>query len=94
MECIPKTHPGEGAVVPEVTLVREAVAHKTQFTLLDILLDGIEEFLLRDLHRISVHEFCPWPELFSGQYDHTSCLAFVQRGISTIMFRTVCCSLA
>lgn len=40
---------GEGAIVPEVTLVREAVANKAQLALLDVLLDGVEEFLLGDL---------------------------------------------
>jgi hypothetical protein len=40
---------GEGAIVPEVALMGEAVADEAQLALLDILLDGIEEFLLGDL---------------------------------------------
>jgi hypothetical protein len=33
----------EGTVVPEITLVREAVADETKLALLDILLDGVQE---------------------------------------------------
>ena len=40
---------GKGAIVPEVALVREAVADEAQLALLDVLLDGVEEFLLGDL---------------------------------------------
>lgn len=40
---------GEGSVVPEVALVREAVADKPDLALLDILLNGVEELLLGDL---------------------------------------------
>lgn len=39
----------EGAVVPQVTLVWEAVANETEFALLDILLDGVEGLLFGDL---------------------------------------------
>jgi hypothetical protein len=39
----------ECTIVPEVPLVREAVADETELALLDILLDGVEEFLLGDL---------------------------------------------
>jgi hypothetical protein len=41
---------GESTVVPDVTVVRETVADKTQFASLDILLDGVERLLLGDLH--------------------------------------------
>lgn len=44
------THLGERAVVPDVTVVGEAVANKAQLVLLDILLDGVERLLLGDLH--------------------------------------------
>jgi len=40
---------GEGTVVPEVTLVGEAVSDVSKLALLDVLLDGVEEFLLGDL---------------------------------------------
>ena len=40
---------GEGTVVPEVSLVREAVANIAELALLDILFDGIEGLLLADL---------------------------------------------
>lgn len=43
------TYAREGSVVPEVTLVREAVANITKLALLHILLDGVEELLLADL---------------------------------------------
>jgi hypothetical protein len=40
---------GEGAVVPEVALVREAVADEAELTLLRVLLDGVEGLFLGDL---------------------------------------------
>jgi hypothetical protein len=40
---------GESTVVPEVTLVREAVADKPDLSLLYVLLDGVEKLLLGDL---------------------------------------------
>lgn len=42
---------GEGAVVPEVALVGEAVADVSQLALLGVLLDGVEELVLGDLSR-------------------------------------------
>ena len=39
----------EGTVVPEVTLVREAVADESKLALLNVLLDRVEEFFLGDL---------------------------------------------
>lgn len=39
----------EGTVVPEVTLVREAVADEAELALLGVLLDGVEEIILGDL---------------------------------------------
>jgi len=39
----------ECAVVPDVTVVGEAVANETQTTLLDVLLDGVEWLVLGDL---------------------------------------------
>ena len=39
----------ESTVVPEVALMREAVADEAKFALLDVLLDRIESLLLRDL---------------------------------------------
>ena len=43
---------GEGTIVPEVALVREAVADVAQLALLGVLLDGVEELLLGDLSSI------------------------------------------
>jgi len=40
---------GESTIVPEITLVREAVADESELALLDVLLDGVEELFLRDL---------------------------------------------
>jgi hypothetical protein len=34
--------------------VREAVAHEPKLALLDVLLDGVEEFLLGDLNAVVV----------------------------------------
>lgn len=39
----------EGAVVPEVALVGEAVPHETELAFLDVLLDGVEGLLFGDL---------------------------------------------
>lgn len=43
------TNLGEGTVVPQVTLVGEAVADVAKLALLDVLLDGVEKLLLGDL---------------------------------------------
>jgi hypothetical protein len=44
-----KTYAREGTVVPEVTLVGEAVADEAELALLGVLLDGVEEIILGDL---------------------------------------------
>jgi hypothetical protein len=41
---------GESTVVPDVTVVGETVPHESELSLLDVLLDGVEGFLLGDLH--------------------------------------------
>ena len=41
---------GEGAVVPNIAVIRETVADVAQLSLLDVLLDGVEGLLLGDLH--------------------------------------------
>jgi hypothetical protein len=38
--------------------VREAVANESKLALLDVLLDGVQEFLFRDLYSISVSPMC------------------------------------
>jgi hypothetical protein len=43
------TYSGEGTVVPEVALVGEAVADESKLSFLDVLLDGVEEFIFGDL---------------------------------------------
>jgi hypothetical protein len=43
------THSWESTVVPEIALVREAVADESKLTLLDVLLDRVEELFFRDL---------------------------------------------
>lgn len=45
-----KTHLGESTVVPDVTVVGEAVADVAETTLLDVLLDGVERLAGGDLH--------------------------------------------
>ena len=114
---------GEGTVVPEVTLVGEAVADEAKLALLHILLDGVEKLLLGDLssRQVSWRSFgiaigvirslrkATFPsvrewrqqnsldkKVMGGRYrlEHTSSLALVQRGISTIMLRMVCSWLA
>jgi hypothetical protein len=44
-----KTHLGESTIVPQIALVGEAVPNKSQLALLDVLLDGVEEFVFGDL---------------------------------------------
>ena len=41
---------GEGTVVPQVAFVREAVADEAKLALLSVLLDGVENFVFRDLN--------------------------------------------
>ena len=49
MDTVDVTNLREGTVVPDVTMVREAVANETQAALLNILLDGVERLILGDL---------------------------------------------
>ena len=44
----------ESTVVPEVTLVWEAVTDKAKLALLNILLDWVEELLLGDLGKVGL----------------------------------------
>lgn len=44
-----KSYLREGTIVPEVPLVGEAVANKSELALLDVLLDGVEQLVLGDL---------------------------------------------
>lgn len=44
------TYTGESTVVPEITLVREAVPNIAELALLHILLDWVEELFLRNLN--------------------------------------------
>lgn len=84
-----RSYLGEGTVVPEVTLVGEAVTDEAELALLGVLLDGVESLLLGDLRACQTAGTRHW-----RMVQLTSCLALVQRGISTTMFRMVCCSLA
>ena len=43
------SHLREGTVVPKISLVGEAVPDVAELALLDVLLDGVERLLLRDL---------------------------------------------
>jgi hypothetical protein len=45
-----ETDLGESTVIPDVPMVGEAVAHVAQAALFDVLLDGIERFLLGNFH--------------------------------------------
>lgn len=40
----------ESSVVPDVSVVRKAVANVSEFSLLDILFDGVEGLFLGSLH--------------------------------------------
>ena len=43
------THSWESTIVPEVALVREAVANESELALLDVLFDRIQELVFGDL---------------------------------------------
>jgi hypothetical protein len=45
-----ETDLGESTIIPDVSVVGEAVAHEAQAALFDILLDGIEGLLLGNFH--------------------------------------------
>ena len=45
-----RAHLGERTVIPDVAVVREAIANEAKFTLLDVLLDVVKVSLLIDLH--------------------------------------------
>lgn len=49
---VPWSYLGESTIVPEITLVREAVAHKSKLALLGILENRVELLLLGDLHKV------------------------------------------
>jgi hypothetical protein len=40
----------ESTIIPDIAVVREAVPHVAQATLLDILLDGVERLLFGNFH--------------------------------------------
>ena len=90
-------HLGESAIVPDVTVMRKTVADVTELALLHVLLDWIELLIFGDLRRMSNHDrfraiacFIALSTLRPSDSRLTSILAFVQRGISTIMLSTVC----
>lgn len=79
----------KSAIVPQVPVVGEAIADISKFALFYVLFNGIQWLFLRDLKGSVSHAFA------SMTYRYlTSILALVHRGISTIMFKIVCCSLA
>jgi hypothetical protein len=45
------TYSGESAIIPEVTLVGEAVANESKLALLDVLLDRVQKLVFGDLLR-------------------------------------------
>lgn len=40
-----KSHLREGSVVPDISMVRETIANKSELAAFDVLLDGVERFL-------------------------------------------------
>ena len=85
----------EGAIVPEVALVGEAVSDEAELTLLHVLLDRVEVLLLGDLRKAFYFSICHARNFYGEKcVELTSSLPLVHLGISTIMFRTVCSWLA
>lgn len=85
----------EGTIIPEVAVMREAIANISELALLYILLDGVQWFLFRDLRATLVSfRFAIGAMWISPSTWLTSIFALVHLGISTTMFSTVCCSLA
>jgi hypothetical protein len=79
--------------------VGEAVSDEAKLAFLDILLDRVEGLLLGDLIGRYVSAWQIKHDIVTSRYgEHrqelTSSLALVHLGISTTMFRIVCCSLA
>ena len=75
----------------------EAVPHVAELTLLDVLFDRIESLLLADLAVCQLNamgEVAEGPAKATDGVARTSIFALVQRGTSTTMLRTVCCSFA
>ena len=105
----------KGTIVPQVTLVGEAVADESKLALLDILLNRVEKLfhklrsfckescrsksylLLRDLNENNVSSVMrgKTEQVNNRNHEqHTSNLPLVHLGISTTMFKIVCCSFA
>lgn len=40
----------EGSIVPDVSVMRETIANVSELAAFDVLLDGVERFLLGNLH--------------------------------------------
>ena len=48
------TYLRKSTIIPEIAVMREAIANVSELTLLDVLLDGVHWFLFRYLHSILV----------------------------------------
>ena len=93
----------EGAVVPQITFMREAIPNESELAFFNILLDGVELFVLGNLGQrgqpigSSIKYAVASSLCFvdgQGKATPTSSFAFDHLGISTIMLRIVCWSLA
>lgn len=95
----------ECPVIPKIAFMGKAVTDKTKFVLFNVLLDWIQVLFLGDLVafplasrtiidllRVAGELIGTWRA--ESKLLCTSSLPLVHRGISTIMFSIVCCSLA
>ena len=90
---------GEGPIVPDVTMVREAVVHIAQLVLLHVLLDRVQGLPGADLKESNVSTsklFAVLQLNINGNQSQrlASILALVHRGISTTMLSTDLSSVA
>jgi hypothetical protein len=86
------TYLRQSTIVPDVSLVRETVAYKPKFALLDVLFQWIHLFPRCNLYMDKVEmSGCV---CLVNVHLRTSSLALVHRGISTTMFMIICSLLA
>lgn len=82
-------------IVPEVAMMGKAVADVAKLAFFYVLFDRVQRFFFANLsHSLLISKPRRSVCLGSLSQQPTSIFALVHLGISTIMFSTVCCSLA
>ena len=82
--CLAIQYLREGAIVPDVAMVGEAVVHKAQIALLDVLLDGIELLTSGDLQTRNMHIMTsPWRSTNTQHAHHDIIVAIYKHATCT-----------